>query len=117
MTKDQQQKTLMAKNLKATGMDADIVACKACLQRGRPVRFIVPMEQLQEGMQCTWCGKKISKYTIGKNMERIGRVEKGVARYYNDEKKLVVFDKLTNPEKSRIGLTPTGQQKDRRVRY
>ena len=113
------QKKLMEKNLKGASINGDIIGCKVCITQGRASRYIIPDFQPCMANQCSWCGRKITKHTIksGKTFSKIGRIEKGVTRFYNSKKKLVALDKLNNTEKSNIGLTPSGQQKSPKNRY
>jgi len=112
-----QQKKVMVRNLKAANIDGDIVGCKQCIPKGRPTRYIIPNFQPDVQNQCGWCNRKITKNTIGKTFTKIGRIDKGVTRYYNSKKKLVAFDDLTVTEKSGLGLTSDGNQKESRRRY
>jgi hypothetical protein len=114
------QKKLMEKNLKAANINGDIIGCVVCIPMGRASRYIVPDFQPCLASQCSWCGRKITKHTIksGKDFKKIGRIEKGVTRFYNSKKKLVALDKLNNTEKASIGLTPSGnQKKSSKTRY
>lgn len=114
MNTNDERKKIMIKNMKEANINGDIVACKECLTRCRPVRFIIPDFQLGAQTKCTWCSTKITKSSIGKAFKKIGRIESGVTRYFNSKKKLVNFKNMTTEEKADIGLTPTGNQKERR---
>jgi hypothetical protein len=107
----------MVKNMKAANINGDIVGCKQCIPKGRPTRYIIPDFQPNVQNQCGWCNRKITKNTIGKTFTRIGRIDKGVTRYFNGKKKLVDFEDLTTDEKSSLGLTANGNQKESKRRY
>ncbi len=114
MTTNIKRKEIMVRNMKEANINGDIVACKECLTRCRPVRFIIPDFQPSAQNKCTWCSTKITKSSIGRAFKKIGRIESGVTRYFNSKKKLVDFKDMTTEEKSDIGLTATGNQKERR---
>lgn len=113
MKANAKEKEIMIKNMKEANINGDIVACKECLIRCRPVRFIIPDFQPGTQNKCTWCSTKITKGAIGRTFTKIGRIESGVTRYFNSKKKLVNFKDMTTEEKANIGLTPTGNQKER----
>lgn len=116
MTNAKQKKT-MVKNMKAANINGDIVGCKDCIPKGRPTRYIIPDFQPDVKNQCGWCNKKITKTTIGRTFTKIGRIDKGITRYFDSKKNLVDFDDLTTAEKSKLGLTANGNQKDSKRRY
>lgn len=111
------QKKKMVKNMTAANINGVIIACKACITKGRPTRFIIPDFQPTIQSKCTWCSKVISKSSIGRTFTKIGCIENGITRYYNGKKKLVNFDDLTNTEKAGMGLTPKGEQKQSSRKY